>query len=235
MSSPIRCEIRVFRNLLQRVRRTYASRGPRSQPKSALTAAPLDALLATCTDGPRGVRDRALLLLAWSSGGRRRSEVTGLRVEDLERIAEGQFVYRLHKTKAQQAGVGLDAAAAKPVVGTAAEALHAWLDAAHLTSGPLFRRIRGADVVAEPLTAQAVRNIVRDRARRAGLDPDTYSAHSLRSGFMTEAGRQHVPLGEAMALTGHKSVAVALKYFRAGEGTRVDAGAWLTHKLEGER
>ena len=37
----------------------------------------------------------------------------------------------------------------------------------------------------------------------------SYSAHSLRSGFITEAGRQQVPLGDAMAMTGHASVATA--------------------------
>jgi hypothetical protein len=34
-----------------------------------------------------------------------------------------------------------------------------------------------------------VRAIVKRRAALAGLDGD-FSAHSLRSGFMTEAGRQ---------------------------------------------
>jgi hypothetical protein len=38
--------------------------------------------------------------------------------------------------------------------------------------------------------------IVKRRAALAGLDGD-FSAHSLRSGFMTEAGRQNVPLAEA--------------------------------------
>jgi hypothetical protein len=32
-------------------------------------------MVATCTDGLLGLRDRALLLFAFSSGGRRRSEV----------------------------------------------------------------------------------------------------------------------------------------------------------------
>jgi integrase len=70
-------------------------------------------------------------------------------------------------------------------------------------------------VVAEALEPQAVRAIVKRRAALAGLKGD-YSAHSLRSGFMTEAGRQNVPLGEAMALTGHRSVQTAVRYFQAG-------------------
>jgi integrase len=96
----------------------------------------------------------------------------------------------------------------------AAEALTAWLGASGVTEGAIFRRIRGS-VVAEALEPQSVRAIVKRRAALAGLEGD-FSAHSLRSGFMTEAGRQNVPLAEAMALTGHHSVQTALRYFQTG-------------------
>jgi hypothetical protein len=49
----------------------------------------------------------------------------------------------------------------------------------------------------------------------AGLDGD-WAAHSLRSGFVTEAGRQGVPLGEVMAMTEHRSVSTVMGYFQAG-------------------
>jgi integrase len=110
-------------------------------------------------------------------------------------------------------------------VGVAATALTAWLEAARITSGPIFRRIRGS-IVAEPLEPQAVRAIVKRRAALAGLEGD-YSAHSLRSGFVTEAGRQNVPLGEAMALTGHRSVQTAVRYFQAGAVEKSQAGNLL--------
>ena len=54
------------------------------------------------------------------------------------------------------------------------------------------------------------------RARLANL-PGHFSAHSLRSGFVTEAGRRQVPPGEAMKMTGHKSVGVFMGYYRAGD------------------
>ena len=110
-------------------------------------------------------------------------------------------------------------------MGVAATALTAWLAAARITGGPIFRRIRGT-VIAEPLEPQAVRAIVKRRAALAGLAGD-YSAHSLRSGFMTEAGRQNVPLGEAMALTGHRSVQTAIRYFQAGSVEKSKAGDLL--------
>ena len=63
----------AVQELLRRVRRAYATRGVRPTRKTALTKDPLEAMLATCTDGLIGVRDRALLLFCWASGGRRRS------------------------------------------------------------------------------------------------------------------------------------------------------------------
>jgi integrase len=49
----------------------------------------IEKLLTTCLYEHRlvDVRDRALLLVAFASGGRRRAEVAGLRVEDLVRDA----------------------------------------------------------------------------------------------------------------------------------------------------
>ena len=43
-------------------------------------------LLSTCaTDSLRDLRDGAILMVAFASGGRRRSEIAGLRVEQLNR------------------------------------------------------------------------------------------------------------------------------------------------------
>ncbi len=62
-----------------------ASARPRQRKsKKAVTGDVLAKLLATCaSDRLVDLRDRALLLTAFGSGGRRRSEVAGLRVEDL--------------------------------------------------------------------------------------------------------------------------------------------------------
>lgn len=42
-----------------------------------------------------------------------------------------------------------------------------------------------------------------------------YSAHSLRSAFVTEAGQRPVPLAETMAMSGHVSVASVVGYSEA--------------------
>jgi len=52
------------------------------------------------------------------------------------------------------------------------------------------------DRIVEPLKGAAVREIVRLRARMANEPPGKLSARALRSGFVTEAGKQGISLGE---------------------------------------
>jgi integrase len=204
----------AVQELVRRIRRAQVARGVRPASKTALTREPLLAMLATCTDGLAGIRDRALLLFAFASGGRRRSEVAAAVIENLTKVDDETYVYRLTRSKTDQAGTEHSGDASKPVVGVAAQALGAWLQATGASEGAIFRRIRGRQA-AGPLSAQAVSHIVQRRARLAGLIGD-YGAHSLRSGFVTEAGRQNVPIREAMGLTGHRSLVTFLRYFQTG-------------------
>lgn len=206
------------RELLAKTRRAYAKRGITPDKKAALTLEPLQAMLATCDDSLRGVRDRALLLFGWSSGGRRRSEVTAATMENLRKVGPRAYSFTLLHSKTNQAGAARPDSE-KPVVDEAADALSVWLRRSGIVTGPIFRRIRRGEKVGEPLAAAAVRDIVRARASLAGL-PDDYAAHSLRSGFVTEAARQNVSLGETMAMTGHTSPTTLVGYFRAAESQR---------------
>jgi integrase len=203
------------RDLVTKSRRAYAKRGVLPDKKAALTLEPLQAMLATCDDSLRGLRDRALLLFAWSSGGRRRSEVTDATMENTRQIGARAFSFTLLHSKTNQTGVQRSDSE-KPILDEAADALGAWIRQAGIAQGPIFRRVRRGQRVGEPLAPAAVRDIVLERAVLAGLPPE-FTAHSLRSGFVTEAARQNVPLGEAMALTGHSSPASLIGYFRAAE------------------
>ncbi len=207
------CQDGAVRELMSRTRKAYARRGEQPAKKDALTRDLLEQLLQTCDDSLRGRRDRALLLFAWSSGGRRRSEVAGADMRHLRAVGPQEFIYTLAHSKTNQSG--RDAPENhKPVTGRAAQALADWLRAAAIQEGPIFRRIRKGGHVGEPLSPAAVRDIVKQRCALAGVEGD-FSAHSLRSGFVTEAGRQNVPLPDTMALTGHSSVNTVLGYFRA--------------------
>lgn len=63
----------------------------------------------------------------------------------------------------------------------------------------------------QPLSGAAVRQIVKKRCAAAGVEGE-FSAHLLRSGFVTEAGRQRIPLAETMSMTGHRSVQTDVGY-----------------------
>jgi len=202
----------AVRTLLRQGRKAQVRHGVQVRQKTAVTVEPLRALLTTCTDGLRGVRDRALLLVAWSSGGRRRSEVVGLQITDVRPLEADTWLVALGATKTDTSGQRRE----KPLRGEAAHALAAWLAAAPATTGPLFRRLhRGGRVGTTALTGDHVARMVQRRAQLAGL-PGDWAAHSLRSGFVTEAGRQGVPLGEVMAMTEHRGVGTVMGYFQAG-------------------
>ncbi len=205
------------RQLVGAARRAYASRGRIPSRPVAATKDIMEALLATCDDSLIGKRDRALLLFGWASGGRRRSEIVAASFENVRRDGEG-FVYELGRSKTNQSG-RRDPTNFKPVQGRAAAALKAWLDVLlgyRIVEGKIFRVIRNGRVY-EALTGWSVREIVRRRARLCGVPLGKLSAHSLRSGFVTEAGRQQISLGETMAMTGHKSAATVMGYYQSGE------------------
>jgi integrase len=128
------------RALLAAARRAYARRGRAPSRPAAATRPVMEVLLATCGEDLIGVRDRALLLFGWASGGRRRSEITAATFENVRRDGEG-FVYELQFSKTHRTGSN-DPKRFKPIQGVAATALHAWfraLLAQGVTTGKIFR------------------------------------------------------------------------------------------------
>lgn len=162
-----------------------------------------------------GLRDRALLLVGFI-GAFRRSELVGLNVEDLTPTAEG-FVVTLRRSKTDQEGEGETKAI--PYGANAetcpARALRAWLDAAGITSGPVFRAVnRHGQVSARRLSDRAVALIVKRSVEAVGLDASRFSGHSLRAGFATAAARAGASERDIARVTHHKSDRVLRRYIR---------------------
>jgi integrase len=208
------CELPSVRTLLSRARRASVKRGERPTKKTAITRQELEAMLATCQDSLEGLRDRALLCFGFASGGRRRSEIAAADMRDLRKTGSDGYIYRLEYSKTQQAGVTVDSTPDKPILGKSAQALSEWLEAAGIREGAIFRRL-WKDRIGPPLLPGSVAIIVKRRAAMAGLKGD-FGAHSLRSGFVTEAGKQGLPLPAVMAMTEHRSVASVIGYFQTG-------------------
>jgi integrase len=180
----------------------------------AITLDILNDLIHTCqNDGLIGIRDSALLLFGFSTGGRRRTEISSAMLENLTRSSDGNFIYNLGKSKTNQEGK-YDP---KPLAGRAAIALMHWINEAGIKEGPIFRGVaKGGRILSTALCDKQVSRIIKNRCKKAGHDPSQYTAHSLRSGFVTEGGKRGKPIGDIMAMTGHKSVDQVMHYYQTG-------------------
>ena len=199
----------------------------------AVTGDVLAKMLATCTSGSlRDLRDRAILMVAFASGGRRRSEIAGLRREQL--TVEPPIVVEngpplpslaIHLGRTKNSGADHDEVVY--LTGRPVEALNDWIAAAGIEAGSIFRKVdRWGNVSKRTLDPKSVNDIVKQRAAMAGLDSGEFSAHGLRSGYLTEAANRGIPLPEAMEQSRHRSVQQASAYYnnatrRSGRAARL--------------
>lgn len=203
------CSHVQVRMLLKKL--TVASRyTPRK--KIAITATILDSLLSTCGESVTDIRDRALLQFAVTTGGRRRSELAKIRVDDLEPI-EGGYIVNMDKSKSEQDEQGKHV----PLLGKAATDVKAWLVASGIRKGKLFRGIHRSGRLRDSICGDTINHIVKRRAELAGFDKKHFSAHCLRSGFITESGRNGINVRDAMALSGHSDLIIAQKYYKEAD------------------
>jgi hypothetical protein len=104
------------------------------------------------------------------------------------------------------------------LIGRPVEALKQWIEEAEIETGAIFRRIdQWGNIDRRALTPQSVNLILKARCKHAGLDPELFSAHRLRSGYLTEAANRSIPLQEAMQQSLHKSVTQAASYYNNAE------------------
>jgi integrase len=73
------------------------------------------------------------------------------------------------------------------------------------SQGRLYRRRPSAPSIAQPHPEETLPDGV--------TGPAEFSAHGLRSGFMTQAGRDGIPLVDAMRRSAHRSVQQAAGYY----------------------
>ncbi len=187
-------------------------RGTAQRQVAPATRAVLQAMLAATTDETLiGRRDRALLLIGYAAG-LRRSELVALQVDDIEQLSDGLRL-TIRRSKTDQAGAGEPIGIPRSNTATCA-ALDAWLAAAPITSGRLFRSVDRHGRIGEALSDKAVALIVKQRAAAAGLDPALFSGHSLRAGMITSAAAAGAADRDIQRQSRHKSAAVMQRYIR---------------------
>lgn len=196
--------------------------GTRPAKKAALTAELVGKSVKKIRADLAGLRDRALLLLGFAAA-LRRSELVALDLDDIVRHPKG-IIVNLRRSKTDQAGAGTVKAVPHGHKLKAVAALDAWLAAARLGEGPLFRGVRGKSVLPSRLCDRQVARIVKKRAAQIGLDPAAFAGHSLRSGFLTSAGDANANVDRMRRHAGHSKIDTTLGYVEIPDAFRDHPG-----------
>lgn len=176
-----------------------------------LTPAEVEALLRACSRrAPTGIRNRAILALAWRAG-LRTSEILSLELKDID-LAGGRLTVR-HGKGDKTRVVGLDA-------GTAA-LVNQWLDARQRLkiprSAPLFTTLRG-----KRIDSSYLRHAIKRLGRRAGIEKRVHM-HGLRHAYAIALDREGASPTMIRDLLGHSSLSTTDRYLRRlGVGAAVD-------------
>lgn len=199
----------------------------------------------TLAPTPRAARDRAVLLTMFSAAMRADEMVShrymsgdgtisdevggGLRLRDVN-ITQDGMTLNIRSSKTDQFGKGEtkhvprgSGGPADPVV-----AMESWLSVLHTAGAtpehfvatPVDRHgnvvlWEDEGVIANPVTHEAVTDLLRDRLRQLGLDEaevKTYSSHSCKRGIATELAAHGKSVFEIVEVTGHSSINVAAQY-----------------------
>jgi hypothetical protein len=119
-------------------------------------------------------------------------------------------------------------AIARGVTTCPVKAVKAWLQAAGINEGPLFRPVaKGGRLGAERFTDRSVCKVVKAYAERIGLEATDFGAHSQGAGFLTSAARRGASVFKMRDVSRHKSMDVLQAYVRDADLFRDHAGAGL--------
>lgn len=197
--------------------------GRRQIRKAPATAAVLEQLVPHFAAGLMGLRDRALVLIGFAAA-LRRSELIALQVSDISVRSRG-IVLHIGRSKTDQEGKGAEIPIPKGGKLRPVAALDAWLTAAAITEGPLFREVdRHGNVGRGALSDRSVARIIKKLCAAAGLDATLFAGHSLRAGFVTSALDNDVDDFKIMRITRHKKVDTLRVYDRRENGFEDHAG-----------
>jgi site-specific recombinase XerD len=171
----------------------------------------IEGLIRACSNrAPTGVRNRAMIALAWRSG-LRIGEVLALRPKDVDLASGTVTIQRGKGDKLRR--VGLDAG----TIALVARWVEVWRKLAVPTRSPLICTLDGGQVGQD-----YVRHLLPRLARRAGIEKRVH-AHALRHAYAVELEREGATLSTIRDLLGHSSAATTDRYLRRlGAGDAVE-------------
>lgn len=204
-------QTKLVSDTLKAYERTYGK-----APKKA-KAAKADTITAVTHDinffgrtAATQLRNKALLLLGFA-GAFRRSELAELKVSDFEQLDKNRAIVHIRKSKTDQANKG----ATKPIMAATdknncpIKAVKNWIAFAGLGGDDfLFCSIHksGEPQTQKKLDGKDVNRIIK------AVYGDSFSGHSLRSGFISEAFERGLDAGKIQRVTLHKLEATVASY-----------------------
>jgi site-specific recombinase XerD len=179
------------------------------------------ALVSACKQdaSPAGRRDAAMFALAWGTG-MRRSEIAGLRMDELRLDgSEWTIQVRGKGNKVRRAYLH----------GAGERLLRSWLAERGQQPGAVFCRVRkgGRIVLERGLTGEALAYVLEKRSKQAAL-PEPLTWHDFRRTFAGNLLDQGVDLVTVQKLLGHSSPTTTSNYDRRGEETKRKAAGKIS-------
>ena len=192
------------------LKRLHRARGRAQAQAAPLTRDRVERMLAVAGDGPRALRNRALLAVAYDSLCRR-SELVALHYDDVRAGPHGDATLTLRRSKTDQEGQG----SIRYLAADTMRAVQVWLEAAGHCDGALFRSVGKAGAIGGPLDPGDVARMFKAMARAAGMEASVVAAisgHSSRVGAAQDQVRHGVELPAVMQAGGWTTPAMVARY-----------------------
>jgi integrase/recombinase XerD len=206
-----------------------AVRGVTLPAGRALSSGELRALFRACADDnrPSGVRDAAIIALAYGAG-LRRSEIVALDTENFD-CGTGAVTVRRGKGRKDRVAY---------VANGAFAALNDWVAIRPVEPGALFWPVnKSGRLLHRRMSDQAIYMLMRRRATEAGVA--AFSPHDCRRTMISDLLDAGVDIATVQQLAGHSTITTTARYDRRGEATKRKASGTLSvpyipNKLLGE-
>ena len=189
------------------LRRMHRAKGRRGNQKLGLTRDLVDRMLAASPGTLKGLRDRALLSVAYDSLCRR-SELVAADVEHVELMSDGSGTLFLPRSKTDQEGQG----AYRYLAPDTMRHLSSYLEASGHKEGVLFRAVGRGGRRSERLAGETVARIFKRMAGAAGIEPSGISGHSTRIGKAQDCVAAGIGIASIMRDGGWKTEAMVARY-----------------------
>ncbi len=200
------------------LKRLHREKGRAQAQATGLTRPLVDRIMAATGNRLLDLRNRALLAVAYDTLCRR-SELVTLQRADLEIAPQGDGTVAVRRSKTDQEGAGAVAYLAPDTM----QHLAAWLNAAKVTDGALFRAVSRAGVPGGPLSAGDVAVLFKGMAEAAHIQPAEVariSGHSSRVGAAQDMVRHGVELPAIMQSGRWKTAEMVSRYTRRLDARR---------------